>query len=743
MRKNLLMTSLISALTVNHAYVNYAYAAAPATPAGTTTNDESGPAQDSDRDKPAQVDTVVVSGDKLKRSEIDSSNSVGIRNGRQMAEAANASLENVVSRMANVGTAQGLSIRGVPLYGPTGGDGKTATITIDGVAQEGYGQDFSGMSVWDADRVEVLRGPQSTNQGRNALAGAVVMRTRDPLDRWDFSSRVSMGNFNTQRVAVAGGGALVQDLAAFRISIEQQRSDGESFNQTRNDSRWNPDDNHTYRGKLRLTPFGDNYQAKLTLVESQQQLGDSYVEMTTRNVNDRIALSNMPHFSSNHTKNLALEQSMAFGKTEVTLLTTLARNRYNRLTDYDKTELNQGTAIGLHIDKQFSQEARANFDLPVFGNQLKGVVGAYYATQKSNASDDFHVPVSYVLNIFGLCPNPTVCEAAYPNDLILRNNGERNQIDNRAVFGELDYSIDKLTLTAGVRYDKEKQSRILISNTSGNTATAKQVVTQMIGAGVVANDGIQDLATDFSAWLPKLGVRYNFSKDWMAGITAQRGYRTGGVNYSYQRGAKAYAPETTSNYEFSVKGKPAEQLFLALNIYRVDWRDQQVNIARNSLDTYIVNAGKSRLQGMELELRGQVHPDLEVFGALGISRSRYLDFTSPQGNFTGNQFERSPDAMQSLGFTWKPGAWIINGDVVHEAGTYSDAANTANRRNDGHTIFNSKLSYAMTEGIRFFAYGSNLLNSTYTTYRTDTVGNRQAAVLGKGRMLGLGVEAKI
>src|SRR5450830_1607476 len=208
------------------------------------------------------VEQVVISGDKLKRTEIDSSASVGSRNGRQISESGNTTLEDVAAQMANVGTASGLSIRGINSYGPAGGGGgRTITMVVDGVPQDGFGQDIGGLSVWDADRVEVLRGPQSTNQGRYSLAGAVVLRTRDPQDARDFSYRVSAGNQNAARVAMAGGGAIVDDVVAGRLSVEQRRRDGDVYNPTRDDKRANKDDGHTYRGKLRFTPWGDGYQA--------------------------------------------------------------------------------------------------------------------------------------------------------------------------------------------------------------------------------------------------------------------------------------------------------------------------------------------------------------------------------------------------------------------------------------------------------------------------------------------------
>jgi iron complex outermembrane receptor protein len=690
----------------------------------------------------APMEQVVISGDKLKRTEIDSSASVGARNRRQIIESGVTSLDEVASQMANVGTAENLSIRGVSAYGPTGGGGRTITLVVDGVPQDGFGQDIANLSVWDADRVEVLRGPQSTNQGRNSLAGAVVLKTRDPSDVRDFSYRVSAGNQNAHRVALAGGGAIVEQVLAGRISLEQRKRDGDVYNPTRDDKRSNHDDGHTLRGKLRITPWGDRYQALVTLVDDKQQLGYNTVEAVTVPLSARQNLSNEPRDTENHTRSAALEQTFRLGGADITLLTTYSHNRYRRVQDYDGTELNQGYRKGENIDRQWVQEARANFEAALFGHQLKGVAGLYYANQHYAGDDVFTVPVSYVLGLTGQCRVQATCDALYGADFIDRRNMQGDASKTRAAFGEVDYVIDKLTLTAGMRFDGERQRRILETQTSGTSPLARQVFSQLIAGGIFAGDNVQNLGTDNSVWLPKLGVRYALAPEWVAGLTAQRGYRTGGVDYSYQRGSHAFGPEYTRNYEASLKGAFDNGLVLALNAYRVNWTDQQVNVGRNTLDTYFVNAGSSRLQGLEAEVRGRVTRDLELFGALGLARTRFLDFVSPSADYTGNQFARSPRQTHSVGFSWKPGQWMLNANLMHGSGTYTGPENV--ERNDGHTTLSAKASYTMAGGVTLFAYGSNLTNQAYiTANRLESVTGRYIAALGNARQFGLGVQGNL
>ncbi len=690
-----------------------------------------------------KLDAVVISGDKLRRSELETTQSVGTRSGRQIDEQANVTLEDVVSRLANVGTTQGLTIRGIPLYGPGGGDGKTATITVDGVAQEGAGASIADLSVWDVDAVEVLRGPQSTNQGRNALAGAVVMKTRNPGDVWDLRGRASLGNDGNRRVAMAGGGALVADVAAFRIAAEEHRDAGSLNNETLHDKRWNHNDGGTFRGKLRLTPFGDSYQALLTYADVRQDIGRAYAEATLRRPEQRVSLANEPGGEKTRARSVALEQSWQWAGAEWTWLSTWTRNTYDRHYDYDETELNQGVSTTTIGDRHQSQELRANFETLLAGHKLKGVAGVFLSNGRQAGDYLYTVPVAYVLGIFGRCPSAAACEATYAADFVNRRNLNNDRVRNRAAFGEFDYALGRLTLTAGLRYDHEAQDRGIGAETGGTTPVATQIVGLLLANGVVAPDGTQTLNTRYSAWLPKLAARYQFSPDWQGGLAVQRGYRTGGVNYSYQRGANAFDPEYTTNYDLSLKGQPLPGVLLAVNAYRVDWRAQQVNVGANSLDVFYVNAGRSRLHGLEVELRGQVASTLEVFGALGVSRTKFASFVFPGGDFTGHQFPRSPRQTTSLGLSWKPGPWTVNSDVVYEGGTFSEASNDPGTRNPGHAVVNAKLAYQVTPKARVFAYGSNLFDQTYTVYRWNTSSTRQVMTLGNARLVGLGVEAQL
>lgn len=692
-------------------------------------------------DDAATLERVVVTGEKLGRTAAETVSSVAIREGWQIDSTPANNVEDVIGTMANVGTVRELTIRGISVFGPTDGDGTTITVNVDGVAQESWTTRVDSLSVWDLDRIEVLRGPQSTNQGRSALAGAVVVRTTDPTPEWDFRSRVAMGSNNTWTTAVAGGGPLVQDRLAFRISGELTGTDGETYNRTQDDDRWDFDRHDTWRAKLAWTP-NDDYRALLTLVDERHRYGHEYVEYTTVDPRDRISLANLGLPSDTRKQNLALEQTFPWHGLDITLSTGLANVRWERpQRDYDETELDQGASSHHGDDDVLSQEVRAAFQTQLFGHPLKGMAGVYYREQPGYSYDNFKVPVAYVLALFGMCPDgEDACYQQYDGQFILREDDEDIRIRNRAAFAEVDWTVGPLTWTLGARRDLESQRRVNNSTTSGNTPTAMFLVEQLLQFGVLSPDGQLHTDVDYAAWLPKLGVRWDLGNDWMLGAQWQRGYRTGGIVYSYQRGPMPFGPEFTNNIDVSLKGRIGERLLLAANAYRIEWRDQQVDVGGNALDRFIVNAGRSRLHGAELELTGTLTDTVGVIASLGVNRSEYLEFDSPLGDFAGNEFPMSPRHTAALRVNWHPGAWMFDAGLRREGATWSDAANDPGLRNRQVSLLDLKASYQFGNGLRAFAYATNLTDEFYTTWVFATANGRQAASLGRGRHVGMGLE---
>ncbi len=184
---------------------------------------------ESERDDPVlNLGTLTVSGDKLGRSLAETNTSVGLITGEAIDAGSDSNLQEVVSQIANVvigNSDREISIRGVPNDG-IGGEGDTISVYLDGVALPGQTGAYGGpLSVWDVEQVEVLRGPQSTTFGRNSIAGALTLTTRDPTPDWDLRARVASFSRDGHDYAVAGGGPIT-DGRRFRIAAPDSYARG-------------------------------------------------------------------------------------------------------------------------------------------------------------------------------------------------------------------------------------------------------------------------------------------------------------------------------------------------------------------------------------------------------------------------------------------------------------------------------------------------------------------------------------
>ena len=161
MRQRLLMASALSAWV-------FAQGAAAETAAAPAADAQS-----------TAVEAVIVTGEKSSRTLQQTITSVAVTTAARIERENIQTLYDVVNRTANMSETYGktgFTIRGISNSNVSGGGtGGLSTVYVDGAALPEQAV-FSGpLDMWDIGQVEVLRGPQSTLQGRNSLAGAVIL----------------------------------------------------------------------------------------------------------------------------------------------------------------------------------------------------------------------------------------------------------------------------------------------------------------------------------------------------------------------------------------------------------------------------------------------------------------------------------------------------------------------------------------------------------------------------------------
>lgn len=656
--------------------------------------------QQSAADQPLEIAPVMVNGEKISRSLEKTQTSVAVYTEAELREHADHNLQNVFARTPGVYTQAGnenWGIRGVPVsgfddQGPATLNG-AVSVYVDGAQQPNRALTLSPMSMWDVEQVEVLMGPQSTTQGRNSLAGAVVVQTRNPTFEPSLSAQTNAGNYGESGAAIAGGGALIDGVVAGRVAVDYQDGDGYIDNVTTH-SDANPNRNKNARGKLLILP-NDDVDVLLTYAYHDSLQGDNSIYRQ----NGQVQYYKM---ASNTEAHDALQQNTGSAKIDyrlndawtLTSQTAGTQSDYTSLLDFDQKPDEDEEVHRTQETHLFSQELR----LAYAGDTLRGFSGVYYGRTSNAFHDDLVFSGSTVATVEGY-----------------------TKIHNKAVFGELNWDFAPAwTLITGLRYDNE----------SNDTWVNDDV------AGVYNNE-----QKTFGALLPKLGLDFNVSEGQYLGFMVQRGYRGGGVNTRASSDHTPYDPEYTVNYELSYRGSWLDDSLRArANLYYTDWKDQQVSVL-DSTESYfqIYNAARSTIRGLELFVEQDLTSQLKINAGLAYTDGRYKSFQTPDGDRSGEAFLYAPKYKVSVGSSYRlANGLLLSSDVTYQAGSPSayefDANGEVNhtRRSDDHVLVNLNGEYPVLEGLTVSAYVKNLFDEKYVT-------NNRADILDVGAPRTLGV----
>lgn len=709
---------------------------------------------------PVQLETVVVSGEKLGRKLSETATSTAVIRARDVEAQGDGKLQEAVAHAANVVRAQSdrqIAIRGV-LQNGIAGEGETITVVVDGVALPQRAANFGGpLGVFDVEQIEVLRGAQSTTQGRNSLAGAVVVRTRDPQQAWDGKVRHERASLDGQSLAFAGGGALIPGWLAARVSHEDRYFRNDIVNTTRRENDAGREDTATTRFKLLLTPPGlSGYRGLLTLAHANNEFGDNIHDSTA---GERRETANERYTETYDGNVWSLQQSYALdGGLKLDAISGYAPGHDWRFADFDRTEVEGGSAIYDYDEDNRSQELRFTFTPR---STLRGLVGVYAARIHQYAYNETVDPI------------PVGGGAA----LLSGYQFSDMTTDTIAGFGEFDWTfVPQLTLTAGLRYqietsDRRQVSQLDLGLNGGAVGLPVAIPIPEAGSdllGQLAPDTVPpdyDVtgATRFPVWLPKLGLAWQFTERDRLALTWQKGYRSGGTSVSFFGGTRSdYEPEFTQTLELALRSSfPSLRSKLNLNVFYTKWKDQQVTLGEStSFYTTTANAGRSHLYGAEVEINGKPFPEafggtlrgFEPFASLGLLKTQFDEFLNNCDDdgencedSAGNSFPYAAPLTGTLGANYRLRSFFAFAAATYNAAYYGQASNAEDSRVPAKTLVNARLGYQL-DRIRLSLYGRNLTGDLNLQDRF-TVGpesrRRTAKRYGEPRLFGVAVEVSL
>lgn len=706
----LIATSLVYANT----------AAAQGAPNGVGEADAGGADQD------PRTEVIVVRGQLREKTLQDNQSSVAVILGEALDKRDDFDLKDIFERTPNITSVAGeqsFAIRGVDARGVgSAGNGLVISVQVDGVnlpTAESIG--FNAFSTWDLEQVEILRGPQSTQQGRNALAGAVVLRSKDPIFDYEFKARAEYGSRDTFGGAAAVNIPVVEDVLAFRISAQHKETDGFVDGPTLGVDNYDFDEATTIRAKALFEPTD-----RLRFV-----LGGTYSDSLTGE--DLISFAAFPDQIANFSNELAEEGNESVSlelrvnydisdRLKLESVTTYLDNDYIRDEDLTPAPFLGGLDIGQSTES-FSQDIRLLYE----SDTIEAVLGFFATDISSDTLTDITVPA------LALVP-PDLAPFVPADALVTSLNTGQEDTTNYAIYGEIELDLPQiaegLSVTLGGRYDIESFD---IDSFAETTSTVPLPVPFPPTVDFTVD-------TSYEAFLPKFGINYAWTDDISTGFTIQRGYRAGGVQQNITTLAiNEFDPEYTWNYEFDVRAQFFDgRLTANANVYYTEWQDQQVVVRGPSglpLDEDIVNAGASELLGGELSITAQPTDALNLFASLGISDTKFTDFISGGVDRSGDPFANAPQVTGAFGgrYTFANG-FEVSADASYTGSYFSNSNIIPETEVDSRFLVNVSASYERGP-YQIIFYARNLFDEEYLTFR-ETPGTSDFARAGEPLTLG-------
>jgi iron complex outermembrane receptor protein len=571
------------------------------------------------------------------------------------------------------------------------------------------------MSFYDMSRVEVLRGPQGTLYGRNAIAGVINVVTNDPtFDGFDGSTRLGFGNHGA-RTVTAVANVPVTDIAAVRLAGNYQTNDGYLANGN--------DDLNTmsWRAKAHVKPT-DTLTLGFTFEAGRYWgNGTAMAQIKPYRPNPWEGLPDLaPPFQRVDAFGYAGLVQWDAGPVTVSYIPAYKSNNWD----------NQATS-GAFVSRSHLYDTQQTHELRVRSNNVDSRLnwqgGAFYYDARNRKGLRF--------------PFATIDQDVTTESI--------------AGFVQTDYALnDQTRATAGLRFTRDSKTE------DGQNYNA---------AGVLIGE-VNDSNSSWNSWTYKVGLERDILDASMVYANVSTGFKAGGISLSMGPEG-AFDPEKLTAYQIGMKNRLlGGRLSIDSEVYYYDYSNYQA--AYTSLDPnfggnirIVANAGAAQIKGGEVESSFKITPNDVVSGSVSYSDGQFGRYVVPDGIGGFNDYSRSEinppkwklSASYRRFFTlgdW--GALSPSVTVNYRSESYQDSRQYANAGawgpagtyvapysyQGGVTKIDAAVSYqSPTERVQVTAYANNLTNkaSFAAAYGNPTL---YYGYLEPPRVYGLTVDVK-
>ncbi len=620
-------------------------------------------------DESILIEEIVVTADLRERRLADVPVSVSILDARFIQQRAIQHFEELTNTIPNLNwsgdghRARYFQIRGVgELEQYQGAPNPSVGVLIDDI-------DFSGIgtiaTLWDLDRIEVLRGPQGTRYGANAIGGLIYMRSRAPGDEFNGRLQLLYGGDDAQSLGVAAGGG-VGTRARLRVSAHRHESNGFRSNTFLDREDTNGRKETTLRGKLELdaTP---SWQVDLAMLHSDIANGYDAFALD----NSYTVLSDKPGRDAQRSRGASLRIENS---------DSVVVN-FTSITAYADSDLEFGFDADWGNDDSW---APFIYDYVSFSERKRRTLSQEF---RLGSGEDARIgSANWLLGAYAL---------RLEEDLLTVNQGEyfdpffdfADSLDdtlqsdyeatNVAVFGELDIPVAAATtVSMGLRVERRETT---YSDSTGLKAGPAET---MLGGALTLN--------------------HVFDANLSVYSTLSRGYKAGGFNLGVvPPGRRNFDQEVAWNFELGLRKSwwnGSMQLNAALFAGRRE--DQQVRTSfqldPNDPTTFVFftdNAAKGKSFGLEAELRWRPTDTLDLYANLGLLRAEFDDFENGAIDLSGRDQAHAPRYMVAAGGRYQhPGGVFVQLDASAKDDFYFDVSH--NEKSTAYGLLSARAGYA-------------------------------------------------
>lgn len=661
---------------------------------------------------------------------------------------------------------KGLSSLIPNMYIPDYGSRMTSAIYLRGVGARSSGQsvgfyvdnipvmDKSGFDfdMTDIQRIEVLRGPQGTLYGRNAMGGIINLYTLSPMSYQGTRAQIGVSNYDGY-VVRASHYAKFSDKVALAVGAKYKAQGGFFPNRTtglRTDSENSAGAN--LKLEWRIVP-----QLLMTLTSSydythQGAFPYGLYDKQTGDVADVSFNEKGSYLRNMSSTGLRFEYT-----TERFVISSNTGYQYLR----DDMKMDQDfTPLSVFTINQRQMQHAVNQEFAIRSNSTRNYqwsFGAFAFHNDMTTDGDVEFGVDGIRNvlqpIFDKMPAPaprmTITDSSIPNPGTYKTPSAGVALFHQSTINNL--FTEGLSLTLGVRADFERQ--FLNYNTSlkinFKPVSMGQGMPQISSMsktlqGVLHQDALQIL--------PKLALKYECNENVMTYLTASKGHKTGGYNVQMfseviQKAINpmakpvdiakvaSYRPEITWNYEIGTRFSLFNDRFTGdVAFFYMDIRDVQLTkFVDGGSGRMLSNAGRGRSCGAEVALGIDAAQGLNFdinYGFTHAVFSKYdggVDKTTGQTiDYSGNFIPYTPRHTLSVGANYRydfRDCWVSScGFGVSASGAGKIYWDESNRiAQPFYALLNAR-AWVSHKKFTLEVWGRNLLDARYGAFYFESFG---------------------